>query len=31
MIEKILPPAVACAEAFADPPDAVLFPMRRRW
>ncbi|MGH3794031.1 MAG: 4'-phosphopantetheinyl transferase family protein [Pseudonocardiaceae bacterium] len=26
MIEKILPDAVACAEAFDDPPDAVLFP-----
>jgi 4'-phosphopantetheinyl transferase EntD len=26
MIEKIVPAAVACAEAFADPPDAVLFP-----
>ena len=26
MIEKILPGAVACAEAFDDPPDAVLFP-----
>src|SRR5580658_10181440 len=26
MIEKIVPGGVACAEAFADPPDAVLFP-----
>ncbi|MGQ0719299.1 MAG: 4'-phosphopantetheinyl transferase family protein [Pseudonocardiales bacterium] len=26
MIEKILPGAVACAEAFDDPPDAVLLP-----
>ncbi|MGH3835626.1 MAG: 4'-phosphopantetheinyl transferase family protein [Pseudonocardiaceae bacterium] len=26
MIEKILPSAVACAEAFDDPPDAVLHP-----
>jgi 4'-phosphopantetheinyl transferase EntD len=26
MIEKILPATAACAEAFADPPDAVLFP-----
>ncbi len=26
MIEKILPGAVACAEAFDDPPDAVLHP-----
>lgn len=26
MIEKILPETVACAEAFDDPPDAVLFP-----
>ncbi|HEX2264294.1 MAG TPA: 4'-phosphopantetheinyl transferase superfamily protein [Pseudonocardiaceae bacterium] len=26
MIEQILPRAVACAEAFGDPPDAVLFP-----
>jgi len=26
MIEKILPATVACAEAFADPPGAVLFP-----
>lgn len=26
MIEKILPGAVACAEAFADIPDAVLYP-----
>ena len=26
MIEKILPGAVACAEAFDDPPDAVLYP-----
>lgn len=26
MIEKILPPGVVCAEAFADPPDVVLFP-----
>jgi 4'-phosphopantetheinyl transferase EntD len=26
VIEKILPATVACAEAFADPPDAVLFP-----
>jgi 4'-phosphopantetheinyl transferase EntD len=26
MIEKILPDAVACAEAFDDPPDAVLHP-----
>jgi 4'-phosphopantetheinyl transferase EntD len=26
MIEKIVPPEVACAEAFADPPDATLFP-----
>ncbi len=26
MIEKIVPATVACAEAFADPPDAVLFP-----
>lgn len=26
MIEKILPPQVACAEAFDDPPDAVLYP-----
>ena len=26
MIEEILPATVACAEAFADPPDTVLFP-----
>jgi 4'-phosphopantetheinyl transferase EntD len=26
VIEKILPGAVACAEAFDDPPDAVLYP-----
>lgn len=26
MIEKILPGAVACAEAFGDPSDAVLYP-----
>ena len=26
MLEKILPAEVACAEAFGDPPDAVLFP-----
>jgi 4'-phosphopantetheinyl transferase EntD len=26
MIEQILPPGVACAEAFADPPDVALFP-----
>jgi 4'-phosphopantetheinyl transferase EntD len=26
MIEKILPATVASAEAFADPPDALLFP-----
>ncbi len=26
MIEKILPSVVACAEAFDDPPDAVLLP-----
>ena len=26
MIEQILPAAVACAEAFDDPPDAVLYP-----
>lgn len=26
MIEKILPDTVACAEAFDDPPDAVLHP-----
>jgi 4'-phosphopantetheinyl transferase EntD len=26
VIEKILPDAVACSEAFDDPPDAVLFP-----
>lgn len=26
MIKKILPDAVACSEAFDDPPDAVLFP-----
>ena len=26
MIEKILPARVACAEAFGDPPDTVLFP-----
>ncbi|MGH3888735.1 MAG: 4'-phosphopantetheinyl transferase family protein [Pseudonocardiaceae bacterium] len=26
MIEKILPGAAACAEAFDDPPDAVLYP-----
>ena len=26
MIEKILPDAVACCEAFGDPPDAVLLP-----
>lgn len=26
MIEKILPDSVSCAEAFDDPPDAVLFP-----
>lgn len=26
MIEKILPHAVACSEAFDDLPDAVLFP-----
>ncbi|MGH3900034.1 MAG: 4'-phosphopantetheinyl transferase family protein [Pseudonocardiaceae bacterium] len=26
MIEKILPRVVACAEAFDDPPDAVLYP-----
>ncbi len=26
MIERILPGAVACAEAFDDPPDAVLHP-----
>jgi 4'-phosphopantetheinyl transferase EntD len=26
VIEKILPAKIACAEAFADPPDAVLFP-----
>jgi 4'-phosphopantetheinyl transferase EntD len=26
VIEQILPGAVACAEAFGDPPDAVLFP-----
>ena len=26
MIEEILPAGVSCAEAFTDPPDAVLFP-----
>lgn len=26
MIDSILPPGVACAEAFDDPPDATLFP-----
>lgn len=26
MIEKILPARVACADAFTDPPDVVLFP-----
>ncbi len=26
MIEEIVPATVACAEAFDDPPDAVLFP-----
>jgi hypothetical protein len=26
VIEKILPDAVACSEAFDDPPEAVLFP-----
>jgi 4'-phosphopantetheinyl transferase EntD len=26
VIEKILPARVACAEAFGDPPDTVLFP-----
>jgi len=26
MIERILPIGVACAEAFSDPPGAVLFP-----
>jgi 4'-phosphopantetheinyl transferase EntD len=26
MIEQILPAGVACAEAFGDPPDVVLFP-----
>jgi len=26
VIEKILPPAAACAEAFADPPGIALFP-----
>jgi enterobactin synthetase component D / holo-[acyl-carrier protein] synthase len=26
VIEKVLPDAVACSEAFDDPPDAVLFP-----
>jgi hypothetical protein len=26
VIEEIVPAAVACAEAFGDPPDAVLFP-----
>jgi 4'-phosphopantetheinyl transferase EntD len=26
MIEEILPATAACAEAFADPPDVVLFP-----
>jgi 4'-phosphopantetheinyl transferase EntD len=26
MIEEILPAGVSCAEAFGDPPDAVLFP-----
>ncbi|HEY6424472.1 MAG TPA: 4'-phosphopantetheinyl transferase superfamily protein [Pseudonocardiaceae bacterium] len=26
MIDKILPDAVACSEAFDDPPEAVLFP-----
>ena len=26
MIEKILPAGMACAEAFADPPDVALFP-----
>ena len=26
MIEEILPARVACAEAFGDPPDTVLFP-----
>ena len=26
MIEKIMPAEVACAEAFDDPPDAVLYP-----
>jgi enterobactin synthetase component D / holo-[acyl-carrier protein] synthase len=26
VIEKILPAGVACAEAFEDPPDVVLFP-----
>ncbi|HKR51650.1 MAG TPA: 4'-phosphopantetheinyl transferase superfamily protein [Pseudonocardiaceae bacterium] len=26
MIEKILPGAAACAEAFDDPPDAMLYP-----
>ena len=29
MIEQILPTAVACAEAFDDPPDAVLFPQEK--
>ncbi|MCK2241247.1 MULTISPECIES: 4'-phosphopantetheinyl transferase superfamily protein [unclassified Crossiella] len=26
MLEKILPPGIAVAEAFGDPPEAVLFP-----
>jgi len=26
VIDRILPPGVACAEAFDDPPDATLFP-----
>jgi hypothetical protein len=30
VIEKILPAAVACSEAFDDSPDAVLFPEERR-
>jgi 4'-phosphopantetheinyl transferase EntD len=26
MLEKVLPAQAACAEAFADPPDVILFP-----
>jgi len=26
LVDQLLPPPVACAESFADPPEAVLFP-----